>query len=185
MKKECIIVMVVVMVFGCMGCEEPLRFAPSEVIKEASELTHLLARKIESEGTEAHSPASKQLVKGTQANLTYVGRPKVQPDPEQFDTITSQAQSDAEQRPDAWQVADSAMDLGIGICALLGGVAGTKGVKALMDARAKSKALQEIVAGNELFKNKGDPNINGAFATAQNEAQSKETKQVVAQLKLT
>ena len=85
------------------------------------------------------------------------------------------------QRPDAWQVADNALELGIGICALLGGVYGTRAVRFLKHARTKSKALQEIIAGNELFKKH-----NGSSAVAFKQAhlnQSSATRQVVAEMK--
>jgi len=84
-------------------------------------------------------------------------------------------------RPDAWQVADSAMELGIGICALLGGVYGTRAVGFLKNAKTKSKALQEIITGNELFKKNNQTQVT-AFKQAQ-QNQSPETKQLVAQLK--
>lgn len=166
------------------GCEEALRFAPSESIKQTAELTNQMARKINTEGIEAQSPASKQMVKGTQVALSYIGRPKEIPEPEQFDIISDQAQQDAEKRPDAWQMADSAIELGIGVCALLGGVYGTRAVKFLKDARTKSKALQEIVDGNELFKKSSEQGTASAFANSHNNAQSIETKKIVADLKL-
>ena len=56
------------------------------------------------------------------------------------------------ERPDPWQVADSALEVGIGVCALFGGVLGTRAVRFLRDARTKSQALREIIQGNELFK---------------------------------
>jgi len=73
------------------------------------------------------------------------------------------------------------MELGIGICALLGGVYGTRAVGFLKEARTKSKALQEIIAGNEFFK-KTSPSQTAAFKDAHRN-QSPETKQIVAQLK--
>jgi len=85
------------------------------------------------------------------------------------------------QRPDAWEVADSAMELGIGICALLGGVYGTRAVRFLREAKTKSKALQEIIAGNELFK-KQNQNQAAAFKQAHN-SQSPDTRQIVARVK--
>jgi len=60
--------------------------------------------------------------------------------------------TESAQRPDPWRVTDSVLELGIGLGGLLGGVCGTRAVRFLRDARAKSKALKEIVAGNELFK---------------------------------
>ena len=183
--KKLIIVTLACLVFGVIGCEEAFRFAPSESIKQTAELTNQMARKINTEGTGAKSPASRQLVKGTQVALSYIGRPKEVPEPEQFETVSDQAQQDAEQRPDAWQMADSAIDLGIGVCALLGGVYGSRAVKFLKVARTKSKALQEIVQANELFKETANEQTKKAFAEAQNTKQiTNGTKKIVADLKL-
>lgn len=184
MKKLIVTILAFVVLVLVGGCEEALRFAPSESIKQTAELTNQMARKINSEGTDAQSPASRQLIKGTQVALSYIGRPKEVPEPEQFDIITAQAQQDAEKRPDAWQMADSAIELGIGVCALLGGIYGTRAVKFLKDARTKSKALQEIVAGNELFKKTSESGMASTFTNSHNSAQSKETKKIVADLKL-
>jgi hypothetical protein len=85
------------------------------------------------------------------------------------------------ERPDAWQVADNALELGIGICALLGGVYGTRAVRFLKQARTKSKALQEIIAGNELFKKNNDTSVV-AFKQAHHN-QSQQTRQIVAEMK--
>jgi hypothetical protein len=85
------------------------------------------------------------------------------------------------ERPDAWQVADSAMELGIGVCALLGGVYGTRAVRFLRDARGKSQALQEIIAGNELFKKQNESSA-AAFKQAHSN-QSPQTRQIVVQAK--
>jgi len=95
--------------------------------------------------------------------------------------LATEAVEDSKARPNAWDVADAGMELGIGIFAVLGGVYGTKAAKFLKDARAKSKALKEIIAGNELFKNanqKQAETFKQAHAT-----QSPETKQIVAQMK--
>ncbi len=86
------------------------------------------------------------------------------------------------ERPDAWQVADSMLELSIGICALLGGVYGTRAVRFLKDARTKSKALQEIITGNELFKRRNQSQT-AAFKEA-HKNQSSQTRQIVAQMKL-
>jgi hypothetical protein len=89
--------------------------------------------------------------------------------------------SESGERPDGWEVADSALELGIGLCALLGGVYGTRAVGFLRQARTKSKALKEIIAGNELFKKQ-----NGSSASAFKQAhqnQSTQTRQIVTEMK--
>jgi hypothetical protein len=73
------------------------------------------------------------------------------------------------------------LELGIGICALLGGVYGTRAVGFLKDARTKSKALQEIIAGNELFKKNNQTQVS-AFKES-HRSQSPETRQIVAEMK--
>ena len=78
-------------------------------------------------------------------------------------------------------MADSAMELGIAICALLGGVYGTRAVRFLKEARAKSKALKEIIQGNELFKDL-NAEQTAAFKNA-HKKQSAETRKLVAELK--
>jgi len=174
-----------VLSFFAFGCEETFRLAPTEAIKQSNELTFELAKKIDEQGTDAKSPASQKMVQGTLVSLNYSGRPKEPPDPEQFDTIVQQGQVDAQERPDAWQIADSALELGIGIAALFGGVAGMKGVKLLSEARAKSKALKQIIEGNELFKVTADEKAKKEFAEAQNAKQTLvETKKIVADVKL-
>ena len=95
--------------------------------------------------------------------------------------LAETALQSAVDRPDPWQVADSMLDLGIGVCALLGGVYGTRAVRFMKDARGKTKALKEIIAGNETFKKQ-----NESAATAFKQAhstQSPQTRQFVAQMK--
>ena len=84
-------------------------------------------------------------------------------------------------RPDAWKVADSMLELGIGICALLGGVYGTRAVGFLRQAKTKSRALKEIITGNELFK-KQNASSASAFKQA-HQNQSAQTRQIVAEIK--
>lgn len=77
-----------------------------------------------------------------------------------------------------WEMTDSFLELGIALAALLGGVYGTRAVSFLKDARKKSRALKEIVEGNELFKKTNNEQLN-AFKEA-HKLQSAETRQIVA-----
>ena len=61
-------------------------------------------------------------------------------------------------RPDPWQVADSVMEFGIGLCALLGGVCGTRAVQFLKNARTAT--LQRRVRGG------GRPSKKSSKATS-------------------
>ncbi|MHC4397873.1 MAG: hypothetical protein ACYS1A_19690, partial [Planctomycetota bacterium] len=83
----------------CAGCEA-LRFAPNQAQKKIALQGHLTARKIEAQGTGAHSPAAAQQVQATQAALTYIGMPK-DPVITDYDTTVAAAQADAARRPDA------------------------------------------------------------------------------------
>lgn len=168
--------------FFFSGCQNSLRFAPTEPQKQAAELTHDLAVKVKAEGTAPGSPASEKLCEGTRAAVSYMGRPKTPPNPELYDTTVAQAQADAAQRPDPWDVADNMLELGIGISALLGGVYGAKGVRYLKQAREKSQALQEIIQGNELFMDNTDATAKSNFKQFQKK-QSPATKRLVTELK--
>jgi hypothetical protein len=175
------------------GCDS-LRFAPSEVQKRNAWL-HNRTALVTAETARAQE-ASPELQALTQlgeiqsrAFSVYFGLPQEFPLAETAEDILAEsnwqlagtAVEQSTQRPDAWQVADSVMELGIGICALLGGVYGTRAVRFLRDARGKSQALQEIIAGNELFK-KQNAVATPAFKQA-HQNQSPQTRHLVAQMK--
>lgn len=187
---------IVTLVLMCLipaGCDS-LRFAPSEAQKQNAWLhnrTALVAA--ETARAEDASQTLQALIRlsevQSRAFSAYCGLPKEFPAAETADDILAESnwqlaetalQAGAE-RPDAWQVADSMLELGIGICALLGGVYGTRAVRFLSDAKSKSKALQEIIAGNELFK-KQNASATPAFKQA-HQNQSPQTRQFVAQMR--
>jgi hypothetical protein len=95
--------------------------------------------------------------------------------------LAKEAIEESKARPDAWDVADAGMELGIGIFAILGGVYGTKAANCLKEARKKSKALKEIITGNELFKEANQTQTE-AFKQA-HANQSLETRQIVTEMK--
>ena len=125
----------------------------------------------------------------SRAFVSFCGLPKEFPEAETAEDILVQsnwqlarsALAESAERPDTWQIADSAIELAIAVCALLGGVYGTRAVGFLKDARVKSAALKEIIAGNELFKKNNQSQVV-AFKQAQ-QNQSPETRQIVAELK--
>lgn len=175
------------------GCES-LRFAPIETQKQNAWL-HNRTATITSETAKSEN-ASEQLQALTQlselqsrAFISYNGLPKEFPQAETAEDILAQsnwqlsrtALAESAERPDAWQVADSALEVAIGICALLGGVYGTRAVRFLKDTQAKSKALREIIEGNELFKKQNESSV-AAFKQAQRN-QSPDTRQIVAEIK--
>jgi len=98
-KPILISLLVAVALFFVSGCENSLRFAPTEPQKQTAELTHELAVKVNAEGTQPQSPASEKLCEGTRAAVSYMGRAKTPPDPQRFDTITAQANQDAVKGP--------------------------------------------------------------------------------------
>jgi len=167
------------------GCSEPLRFGPTEAQKQTAWLTADLARKVDADGTIPGSPASKKLVRGTRAGAYYMGPPKTPADIEQFDTIAPLAEQQAQARPDAWAMADNALELGVGIAAIFGGAGGAALIRRLKILRQKGKALEQVVKGNDLFKTKkgNGTSTTENFTSAHNDVQDTETKKLVAILR--
>lgn len=191
----CALVTYALVCFLSAGCGS-LRFAPGETQKQNTWL-HNRTAMIAADTAKVEN-ASGKLQALTQLNelqsrafSSYYGLPKEFPRAESAEDILAESNwqlargafQDAAARPDAWQMADAAMELGIGICALLGGVYGTRAVRFLKEARTKSQALQEIITGNELFK-KQNQSQTAAFKEAQHN-QSPQTRQIVAKIKRT
>ncbi len=183
----------IVFALSCVGCET-LRFAPSEQQKQNAWLhnrtTLVAAETARDEDTSEKLKALTELSElQSRSFVSYNGLPKEFPQAETAEDILVQsnwqlarsALIESSDRPDTWQVADSALELAIAISALFGGVYGTKAVKFLNDARTKSKALKEIIEGNELFKQQNESAV-AAFKDAQ-QNQSSETKALVAEMK--
>jgi hypothetical protein len=175
------------------GCDS-LRLAPSEQQRQNAWL-HNRTATVAAETAQAEQ-SSQELVALTQlselqsrAFTSYCGLPKEYPPAETAEQIlgasnwqlATAAGTESAARPDPWQVADSVLQFGLGVAALFGGVCGTRAVQFLQDARAKSQALQEIITGNELFKQQ-QPTQAAAFKAAQ-QNQSPETRQLVAAMK--
>lgn len=191
MKK--IVATLIPMCVLLIGCET-LRFAPSEAQKQNAWL-HNRTAQVTAE-TAKDEQASEELQSLTQlselqsrAFISYCGLPKEFPQAESAEDILREsnwqlartALTQSTDRPDAWQVADSALELAIGISALLGGVYGTRAVRFLQDARTKSQALKEIIAGNELFKKQNESAVSAFKESHSN--QSAQTRSLVAQMK--
>lgn len=191
MKRLCVFLVLFLMFF--VGCDS-LRFAPNETQKQNAWLhnrTAMIAAELSED--ELASDKLQALTKlselQSQAFVSYCGLPKEFPLAETPEDVLSDSSfglansaiSDSTQRPDVWQLTDAGLELAIAISALVGGVYGTRAVRFLKQARAKSKALKEIIEGNELFK-KLNAHSSDAFKEAQSR-QSPETKQLVAQLK--
>ena len=175
------------------GCDS-LRFAPTEAQKQNAWLHNrtaiVTAETARAEDTSPKLQALTQLgEEQSRAFSAYCGLPKESPSAETAEDIlaesnfqlTAAALQESTERPDAWQAADSMLEIGIGICALLGGVYGTRTAHFLKDAKSKSKALKEIIAGNEQFKKQNQAQA-AAFKYA-HQNQSPQTRQIVAAMK--
>ncbi len=183
----------ILLCFLLAGCDS-LRFAPTETQKQNAWL-HNRTAAITSEAarSENASEGLQALTKlselQSRAFVSYYGLPKEFPQAETAEDVLAQstqqlawtALAESAERPDTWQVADSILELSIGVCALFGGVYGTRAVRFLRDAQTKSKALKEIIEGNELFKKQNESSV-AAFKQAQ-QNQSPETRQIVAEVK--
>jgi hypothetical protein len=190
MKSVYVIIAIVCLLSGC----DTLRFAPSESQKQNA---WLHTRTAELAAGIAQNENASEKLKGltdlsamqSRAITSYYGLPQEFPNAGTANDVLSQttiqlaqqAATDAARRPDLWQIADSGLELGIGVAALFGGVLGTRAVQFLRDAKTKSKALKEIIEGNELFKQQNTAAADD-FKEAQKN-QSVETRQLVAQLK--
>jgi len=188
-----VLVTLILQCFLLAGCDS-LRFAPSEAQKQNAWLHNRTTMVAADTARDEAASEKLQALTGlsqlqSRAFTSYYGLPKEFPQADTAEDILAQsnfqlartALAESADRPDAWQLADNAFELAIGISALLGGVYGTRAVRFLKQARTKSKALQEIIAGNELFK-KEHKAYAGEFKQAHHN-QSPETRQIVAQVK--
>ncbi len=192
MKKIVITSTAIVCLFF-VGCDS-FRFAPSEVQKQNAWVHNRTAGIAAQEASdEAASEKLQSLTKlseqQSRAFVAYHGLPKEFPVAETAEDVLVQsstqlalsALSDSTERPDTFEVADSVFELLIGIAALAGGVYGTRTLRFLKDARSKSKALKEVIEGNELFKRR-NPELATGFKEAHRN-QSTNTRQIVTSLK--
>ncbi len=186
-------VVILSIILVASGCDS-LRLAPSEQQKQNAWLHERTAAvAAQTAHTEQSSQELQALTKlseqQSRAFTSHYGLPKEFPQAETTGQILAQsnwqlartAQVQSAERPDPWKVADSLLEVGIGISALLGGVYGTRAVRFLQDARSKSNALKEIIEGNEQFKKQNDAQIQPFKAAHAN--QSPQTRQLVAVMK--
>jgi hypothetical protein len=190
--KRLIFVLLCISIFVC-GCGS-LRFAPSQEQKANAWLhNRTAAAAAEAAKDEAASNKLQQLTElsklQSRSFVSYFGLPKELPAGDSTEEILSQPSwqlaeaslSQSSQRPEVWEVTDSALELGIAIAALFGGIYGTRAIGLLKEARSKSKALKEIIESNELFK-RNCPEQVSAFKDSQKN-QSASTRQIVAGIK--
>ena len=198
MRKARVVLAMVLVAGGSIllitgGCEG-IRFGPSETQKQNA-WVHNRTAAIASQTAQSEQASEKlqELTKlsetQSQAFVAYCGLPEELPRANTAEDVLSESNrqlaataiKESSQRPNAWDVADSTLELGIAIAGLFGGVYATRITKFLQDAKAKSNALKEIVLANEIFK-KTNPDSADAFKDAQRN-QSPLTKQIVAEAK--
>ena len=191
MKKWMVIAILAAV--SAAGCDS-LRFAPTEAQKRNA-WSHMQTTRITAQTaiTENCSPKVAGLTslgaKQAEAFAADYGMPKELPQGATAEEVLAEANwqgadeaiQDSQQRPDAWAVADGVFEFGAGLAGLLGGVYGTRVLRFVNEAKTKSKALKEIVDGNELFK-KRNPSVASDFKESHS-SQSQETRQLVASLK--
>jgi hypothetical protein len=187
---------VLIFAYMCLllaGCNS-LRFVPTEAQKQNAWLHNrtaiVTAETARAEDTSPKLQALTQLGEvQSRAFSAYCGLPKEFPPAETVEDILAEsnfqladtALQQSSARPDPWQAADAMLEMGIGICSVLGGVYGTKAVRFLKNAKGKSNALKEIIAGNELFKKQNQAQTEAFKQAHQN--QSPQTRQLVAAMK--
>lgn len=154
---------VLLVLFCLSGCDS-LRFAATEAQKQNAWLHRQVCTS--AADTAEDEKASQQLcgltalaAQQSDAFVTDYGLPQSPKLPSDVDTLLAEgpavataAQTDAAKRPDVWTLADSALELGIALAGLVGGVYGVRIAGYLKTTRDKSKALKEIIDNNELFK---------------------------------
>ena len=192
MKRIMLIMMAMLMIILC-GCDG-LRFPVKESQKQNAWLhnrtAQLTADKVKDEGASEQLQQLSSLSEVQSRAFVYdYGLPEVFPPAGSADQILSQANrditfgaiSDSQLRPDVWDIADGAIELGIGLAGLFGGVFGVRIAAFLRQAKTKSDALREIIYGNEAFK-KLNKDSAAAFKSAHRD-QSPQTKQIVTEVK--
>lgn len=177
----------------CIGCDE-LRFAPGEAMK-ANAWAHYRTTQLAADAAKEQN-ASQELCGLTelsaQQSTAFVGdygMPKELPaveTPQQAlgdanQQLATAALDEAARRPDPWQAADVLLQAGLAAAGVIGGVSGARIARTLQKARDTSRAVQEIIKGNEIFKRN---NTASAEAFKQShQGQSTETKKIVAEIK--
>lgn len=186
------VVVVLLSVFCCCGCDG-FRFAATEAQKENAWLhgqvcTMAAETAVDENASDSLCGLTTLAHQQSAAFVADYGLPQSPSTAGDVETLLAEgaavaqtAQIDAAQKPDMWTLADSAMELGVALAGLVGGVYGVRVAGFLKTAREKSTALKEIVTGNELFKQLY-PEQSDRFKEAQ-QKQSPATQKLVTELK--
>ncbi|MHC5138502.1 MAG: hypothetical protein ACYSOF_01210 [Planctomycetota bacterium] len=177
-SQQLAVISVLLLTILCLcGCEG-LRYAATEAQKQNAWLhREVCAAAADASIDEEASPELQYSQSGTGFGPVNHG----QDDRAILGAVAMQARADSLRKPDVFELADGAIELGIAIAGLVGGVYGLRIAGYLKQAKEKSKALKEIVEGNELFKQLW-PEQADRFKEAQ-QKQSPATKQIVTELK--
>lgn len=175
------------------GCET-LRFAPGQAQRQNAWLHHETARFAARQAQEEETSEQLQGLtdlshQQSRAFVAYFGLPDELPAAQTQEDILAgaggeiadQAVTEAAKRPDAWEVTDGFMELGIALAGLAGGAYGIRAARFLKEAKDKSKALREIVENNEALR-QTSRQIKEAFGKA-HQSQSPHTRKLVAEIK--
>ena len=190
MRKLLVAVVLVLLFSGC----DSFRFAPGEVQKANAWLhnrtAQMTADAAKDEGASSELVAIAALSElQSRAFVADYGMPGEFPAAATVDDVLSgsaeaiamSAVSLSSDRPNVWDMADGLIEIGVAIAGVLGGVYGIRATQFLRRAGEKSKALREIIEGNELFKRQ---NTEAAEPFKQaHKTPSPTTRQLVTQLK--
>jgi hypothetical protein len=189
--RKMILTLTIIFITG--GCGQ-IRFGPNEQQKQNAWVHNRTAAIIsQTAQSEQASEKLQELTKlsetQSEAFVAYCGLPEELPKANTAEDVLSESNkqlaataiAQSKQRPDAWDIADSTLELGIAIAGLFGGAGAVRFAKFLQDAKAKSNALKEIVLANEIFK-KTNPDSAEAFKDA-HAKQSPMTRQIVTEAK--
>lgn len=191
--KKIVLILAVSSIF-LAGCEA-LRFAPTETQKQNAWLHNRVSMMaVQQAKQEGSSEQLQNLTRLSEvqsgAIIAYYGLPEEYPAAQTVDDMLSQSSFDLAQqvmsnssyRPDGFKIVENAMEILIGVCALFGGVYGTRAAQFLMASKKKSLALKEVVLGNELFMHENTTSAPDFKKAHRN--QSAETRMLVAETKM-
>ena len=190
MRKIIAALIVVLVLSGCDG----IRFGPSEQQKQNAWVHNRTAAIASQTAKEEYASEKLQALTDlsqiqSEAFVAYCGLPEELPKANTAEDVLSESNKQlaaaaimqSKQRPNAWDIADSMLELGIAIAGLFGGAGAIRVMSYLRQAKAKSNALKEIVLANEIFK-KTNPDSSEAFKDA-HAKQSPMTRQIVTEAK--
>lgn len=186
-KLFCVIICLVF----CGGCGA-VRFAPDESQKLNAYLLNKTAGAAAQIAKEKNYDSqlcalTELAAKQSEAVVAYYGKPDDAPQEIDAGLLTDDSVSQIadiayDSAVESYsRSADNILELTIGLCGLFGGAFGIKAASFLTAVKNKSKALEEIITGNEKFK-AAYPQYSELFKKSQKH-QSSATKKIVTEIK--